>query len=204
MSQSPRRGHQKAPLAPDTSHLDERSALAWTEAMAVEHVDDAEYVVEGASGTRYVVDLGESSCTCPDHELRQERCNHLRRVAIEINRGMVPPPGRVEATCTACGDHAFVDPGTSIPLCLSCHVDPGDTVRDRETGDVLVVAAVCPETADTVEVANGVTVAAYDNNEGYPADDPVVEAVYPFSGEASQSLEEQRRYEFPLSRLQRR
>jgi hypothetical protein len=204
MSQTTRRGDQKAPLAPDTSHLEERSARAWTEAMAVEPVTDAEYVVEGASGSRYVVDLADSSCTCPDHEIRQERCKHLRRVAIEINQGMVPPPGRVEATCAACGERAFVDPDASVPLCLSCHVEAGDTVRDRETGDVLVVAEIRPENAADVEVTDGVSVAEYANNEGYPTDDPVVEAVYPFSGDADAPLEDQKRYAFPISRLERR
>jgi hypothetical protein len=101
--------------------------------MAVTSMDRGQYVVEGARGNTYTVDLEDSLCTCPDHTFRGGRCKHLRRVAIEINEGLVPPPGRVRDRCAACGAETFVDAEASVPLCLSCHVEPVDPVRDRET-----------------------------------------------------------------------
>ena len=47
---------------------------------------------------------------------------------------------------------------------------------DRATGDLLVVVGMTDHRADQVEVpGRDCTVAAYPTNEGYPADDPVVE-----------------------------
>jgi hypothetical protein len=48
-----------------------------------------------------------------------------------------------------------------------------------------------------------VTVADYPRNDHYPRSDPVVRAVYPFSGDADTSFEDLRRYSFPRSRLER-
>jgi hypothetical protein len=172
--------------------------------MAVTATGEATYTVESASGETYTVDLDDSTCTCPDHEIRDERCKHLRRVAIEINQGLVPPPGKVREPCAACGEAAFVDPDADLPLCLDCHLEPGDTVRDRETDDILVVAAVTDRHADAVPIEDGKTVADYATNAAYPDDDLVVEAVYPFSDAPETPFEELPRYAFPISRLERR
>lgn len=169
------------------------------------------YDVDSDSGNSYVVDLLEGRCSCPDHQIRGERCKHVRRVALEITVGNVPAPGRRAVTCTACGTEAFVresDPA----VCDRCRLPPGTTVRDRETGDLLVVVETTGERADEVYVpARGdtldaygegeTTVADYPNNHRYPRSDPVVRAVYPFSGDAEVPFEERRRYSFPLSRL---
>jgi len=86
------RASRKAPLAPDTAALEDRSARAWTEAMAVRLLPDGRYAVESERGATYVVDLDARRCSCPDHEIRGVRCKHMRRVAIEITAGRLPTP----------------------------------------------------------------------------------------------------------------
>jgi hypothetical protein len=193
----------KEPLAPDLGSMDDRSVRAWTEAMAVAPLGGGRYTVEGQSGNAYVVDLLAGDCTCPDHTIRGERCKHLRRVAIEVNRGRVAPPGELRGTCEACRREAFL-PEEGPPLCDRCRPEPGDVATDRETGDLVVVARVTVARADEVTVdGDGTSVADYPTNEGYPGDDLVVEVVYPFS-RPERSFSDLQRYAFPLSRLARR
>lgn len=192
----------KRPLAPDTSRLDPRSARAWTEPMAVEPLGSGRYAVESASGNEYTVDLRDGTCTCPDNGYRGVRCKHLRRVAVEITRGELAPPGRLPGDCAACGHERFLTEAGPA-LCDDCRFERGDAVRDRETGDLVVVAQVTDVRADEWEIAGtGRTVAAYETNEEYPDDDPVVEVVYPFSAPGSESFAELSRYAFPHSRLE--
>jgi hypothetical protein len=192
-------GRGPRPLAPDTSRLDGRSARAWTEPMAVTALGEGRYEVQNREGRAYVVDLPDGDCTCPDHRIRGESCKHLRRVAIEVTRGQVPAPGKVRGTCRGCGREAFV-PEDGPSFCRGCRLEPGDLATDRETGDAVLVVRVTDERADAVEVdGTGRSVADYETNAGYPADDPVVEVVYPFGG--GKSLDERRRYAFPHSRL---
>jgi len=196
-SDSPRR----RPLAPDTGRLEARSARAWIEAMAVRPVGHGGYAVESESGATYLVSLPRSDCTCPDHEMRGERCKHLRRVAIEVTEGRVPPPGKRREDCAACGRESFV-PESGPAVCGDCWLERGDLATDRESGDTVVVCRLTDETADGrfIEAAD-CTVADYPANDGYPADDPVVEVVYPFDGDPDAGLDERRRYAFPYSRL---
>jgi len=188
---------EKTALAPDLRHLDERAARAWTEAMAVRPLPGSRYAVDSASGATYVVDAAAGTCTCPDHQIRGRRCKHVRRVAIEITAGRVPPPGQVRAACDACGAETFVPERAPTPhLCGACAIEPGAIVVDRETGDRLVVARVTDQRADETPVtAADCTVAAYPTNDGYPSEDLVVEATYLGDGD--------RRYSFPRSRLRR-
>lgn len=195
----------KTALAPDIREMDERSARAWTERMAVRALGAGRYEVESQSDATYTVDLRSGGCTCPDHEHRGGRCKHVRRVAIQINQGLTPPPGRVRGICLACGEAAFVPEGDAPELCLGCHLAPGDTVRDAETGDLLVVAAVTEHRAgETAIEGTDYTVASYPANRTYDADDLVVEVVYPFSGDPDAAFEDRRRYSFPMGRLDRR
>ena len=45
---------------------------------------------------KYVVDLDEMSCDCPDHEYRSQVCKHLIRVQLEVLHGNVPEQGTEE------------------------------------------------------------------------------------------------------------
>ncbi|WP_324760214.1 SWIM zinc finger family protein [Haloarcula sp. GH36] len=189
-------------LAPDFRTLADRAARAWTERMAVRELGDGEYAVTAESGRTYVVDVPERSCSCPDHRIRGERCKHLRRVAIEITARRVPAPGTRRARCDACGTETFVNEDASTPhLCEPCRLDPGDVVRDRETDKRLVVVRVTDDRADErIVEATGRSVAAHGTNDGYPAGDLVVDAVYLPAAVRSESPRE---YAFPHSRLER-
>lgn len=193
----PSTADRKTALAPDLRAMPDRAARAWAERMAVRPLPDGRYAVDSESGATYVVDPDAGSCTCPDSTLRGATCKHRRRVAIEVTTGRVPPPGRRRGTCPVCGEAGFV-PADGPPLCPACELEPGEVVRDRETGDRLVVERVRDERADEVVVPDaGTTVAGYPTNEGYPAGDPVVEAVYLRAWRE----EESRVYRFPHSRL---
>lgn len=192
------------PLAPDTRRLADRAARAWTEPMAVTALDGGRYAVVSHSGATYLVDLPDGDCDCPDHEIRGERCKHLRRVAIEVTEGRVPPPGRRRGTCVVCGRPSFV-PETGSAVCTDCRLERGDFATDRETGETVVVYRWTDETAAERRIeAAGCTVADYPKNEGYPPTDPVVDVVYPFGGDRDAGLEDRPRYAFPRSRLEAR
>lgn len=191
----------REPLAPDLRELEDRAVRAWTEAMAVDPLGSGRYAVDSASGNRYVVNLDAGSCTCPDQSIRHERCKHVRRVAIQVNRGDLPPPGKARGACLVCDRETFHDEDAPA-LCDAHGLDRGDVVRDRETGDLAVVFRVTGERADE-RLIDGGTVAEYRGNEGYPDDDPVVEVVYPFSAPADVDFADLNRYAFPISRLEK-
>jgi len=172
--------------------------------MAVDPIDGGRYAVESGSGATYVVDLPRGDCTCPDHEIRGERCKHLRRVAIEVTERRVPPPGYREGRCSCCRRPAFL-PEPGPPLCPDCWLEGGDVAVDRETGDTVVVRRTTTTPASEYRIgAAGCTVAEYPRNDGYPPEDPVVEVVYPFDGDPDVDLEDLRGYAFPRSRLSAR
>jgi hypothetical protein len=190
----------KTALAPDPENIDGRSLRAWTEQMAVTPLGGGIYRVESESGNEYRVDLPGGRCTCPDHRYRGGRCKHRRRVAIEVTTGRTPPPGKRRADCAVCGHETFADETARLPLCDDCTLEHGAAVRDRETGDLLVVVDVLDVRADEAEIpGHDCTVATYPDNDAYPAADPVVRAVY--VGDATRSGDP-RRYSFPHSRLE--
>jgi hypothetical protein len=168
--------------------------------MATAPLGGGRYAVESTSG-EYRVDLASGDCTCPDHGYRGVRCKHLRRVAVEITRGDLPAPGRLPGDCAACGRERYL-PEDGPALCDDCRFERGDAVRDRETGDLVVVVGVTDTPASEWPIAGtGRTVADYETNDGYPANDPVVEVVYPFAA-PRRSLADLKRYAFPHSRLE--
>ncbi|PSP55592.1 hypothetical protein BRC82_04750 [Halobacteriales archaeon QS_1_67_19] len=196
-------------LAPAAEVTDVRSQRARMERMAVTPLGGGVYTVESQSGNEYSVDLPGGRCTCPDHNFRGVRCKHLRRVAMEVTEGLVPPPGQRAVACANCGEETFVDETDDGPhFCEECWLEPGEAVVDRETGDLLVVVRTTGRRADQVEIADrDCTVAAYPNNEAYRSDDAVVEAMYPVpAGLGSEDLKPHhlRRYSFPRGRLVRR
>ncbi len=155
-------------------------------------------------GGSYLVDVGAGRCTCPDFLFRDAHCKHLRRVAIEITEGRVPPPGHVAVDCRDCGCEVYVrsDRADGLHYCEDHRLVVGDTVRDRETGRRLVVVAGPGGRADAVDLGE-TTVADHPTNEGYDPSDPVVGAVYP-GGEitaAGPRPRDLRVYAFPRSRL---
>jgi hypothetical protein len=177
-----------------------RAERARTEAMTVRPLRDGRYVVETDGGV-YVVDLDAGRCTCPDHSIRNVRCKHLRRVAIEVTAGNLPAPDRRAAACAVCGRRLHVGIHEGGPqLCRRHEHRPGDVVRDREDGSRLVVAAATGDRADGHETADSRVVADYPSNVDYGDHEPVFEAVY-LGSIRPERPEPARRYAFPASRL---
>ena len=176
--------------------------------MAVTDFGTNIYEVRTDSGT-YMVDLGAGRCTCPDHHFRGARCKHLRRVAIEVTEGRVPPPGHVAVECRDCDSEVFVpvdDVEDGPHYCPVHRVVPGDAVRDRETGHRLVAVTHPARRADDVSIpGTDATVADYRTNREYDPDEPVVGAVYPRARVTAEGVEprELQVYSFPRSRLVR-
>ena len=196
-----------APVEPGT--MDIRSQRARMERMAVTPLGGGIYEIESQSGSVYSVDLPGGRCTCPDHNFRHVRCKHIRRVAMEVNEGRVPPPGKEAVACANCGDEIFVDETSKGPhVCETCWLEPGEAVVDRETGDLLVVVRTTDRRAREVTITDrDTTVADYSTNAGYRADDVVVEAMYPVpAGLGVNELKPHhlRHYSFPRGRLARR
>lgn len=179
-----------------------RARRARAEPMAVRPLRDGRYVVETDSGS-YVVSLDARTCTCPDHAIRGARCKHLRRVALEVTTRLVPPPGERTAVCAVCGARTFVPMAATGPqLCARHRLDPGTVVRDRETGDLLVVVAETGVRADRYETEEGRRVADYETNADYGPQEPVTLAVYLDSLRRGDDATAQvKRYAFPASRL---
>jgi hypothetical protein len=198
---------QSLPTPPDRE-LTDRSLRARTEPMSVTAFGTNLYEVATDSGS-YLVDVGAGRCTCPDHQFRGARCKHLRRVAIEINEGRVPPPGKVAVDCRDCGRRVFVgnaEAGSGPHYCREHRVVPGDAVRDRETGRRLVVVTPPGGRADEVAIpGTDSTVAAHPTNGNYDPWEPVVGAVYPGGRVTEGGVHpgELKVYAFPRSRLQR-
>jgi ribosomal protein L37AE/L43A len=190
-------------LAPDLANAAERTVRALTEDMSVRQLADGRYAVDSQSGATYVVDYPESWCSCPDHQIRGVRCKHVRRVGVEIATERLPAPDQRSVQCAVCGTEIFVSRDAAGPFqCADCALSRGETVLDRETGQLLVVTDSLDRRADEVEVAGGDwTVATYPTNWWYTGDQPVVAAI--FAGDAART-DDPRRYLFPRSRLERR
>lgn len=177
--------------------------------MTVEALGDSLYEVDTDHGVSYLVDLRDRRCSCPDHTFRGVRCKHLRRVAIEITEGRTPPPGQLVVRCTVCSEELFVpEESTDRPqYCVAHRLEPGAFVRDRETGDRLLVVSISERRADRTKVGKSAySVATYPNNRSYDPADRVVGAVYPQSVSMRESGPEPDSlgvYSFPHSRLER-
>lgn len=177
--------------------------------MTVTALGDAIYEVETDHEATYLVDLDTRRCSCPDHSFRSVRCKHLRRVAIEITEGRLAPPGTLPAACAVCGEELFVpeESADESHYCEDHTLEAGAFVRDRETGDRLLVVAVSDRRANRVRIGESAySVATYPNNREYDPADSVVGAVYSQSVTMTDSGPEPdslRVYSFPRSRLER-
>lgn len=187
---------------------DSRAHRALAEAMAIAPLGDGTYDVITDTDTVYTVDIDAETCTCPDHRIRDATCKHLHRVHHEIDAGTTPAPGQRLTECPHCDATVPTDETTPDPVyCPTCTLSPGEPVRDRETGDVLIVV----ESTDHRAAQTGVpgtthSVAAHPGNERYDPADPIVEAIYPLPAGLTPVAVRQRRprtYSFPRDRLER-
>lgn len=78
-------------------------------------------------------------------------------------------------------------------------VHVGDHVSDREddVDATMLVVSRSPVQADEFEIEEGYTVA--DANPAYPADDKIVQVVFPQAGDLT--VDQEKRYAYPRSRL---
>jgi hypothetical protein len=178
-----------------------RAYRARAEAMTVWPLRDGRYLV-AREGRTYVVDAERATCTCPDSTIRGARCKHVRRVAIEIDAGFVPAPDERERPCAVCGGPAFVTADAGGPALCSRHDHaPGDLVADRETGNLLVIAAATGRRADDARTDENRLVADYDTNAAYGRHEPVFAARYVDAAGGRRAAAPGRTYLFPASRL---
>lgn len=197
----------RRPVIPD-GPTDSRAARALSEPMAVVPIGNGAYDVITDEDHVYTVDIPATSCTCPDHQIRNHHCKHLLRVNHEIEAGTVPGPDERDATCPSCEAQIHVTASVPDPVyCPACTLTPGEPVRDRETGDVMIVVRSTDRRANQVAVpGTDHTVAAHPGNEAYDPADPVVEVIYPLpAGLEPEDVVQRapRRYSFPRARLER-
>jgi len=87
----------------ESTDVEPRTERALVEKMTVLPLDGDVYSVTTESGAEYRVDGREGRCTCPDHEHRDVRCKHIRRVAFAT--GAEPIPGEVDGVDELLGEH---------------------------------------------------------------------------------------------------
>lgn len=190
---------------PPESHLaaagtGERARRARTDPMTLRPLGDGRLIIETDGGT-YVVDSDHKRCTCPDHAIRGVRCKHLRRVAIDVAAGYVPPAGMREGVCAVCGQSQYTDVDQSTALCAIHSFERGELVVDRETDVLLVVVEQTTARADSSRTDDGRLIADVETNENYGDHEPVIEAVYASALADAPTGQLPKQYGFPASRL---
>jgi hypothetical protein len=63
------------------------------------------YTVTTESGSTYLVDAELLACECPDHEYRDRKCKHLRRLEFALGLRAIPEWVNDEAVDPDLGDH---------------------------------------------------------------------------------------------------
>ena len=86
------------------------------------------YSVTTQSGSEYRVDAREGRCTCPDHEYREVRCKHIRRVTFATGEQPIPAWVDADEVDTQLGEHVEETPKVAA-------TDGGVTLTEFTTGD---------------------------------------------------------------------
>ena len=74
----------------ERNDVEQRGVRALTEYMTVLPLGGDVYSVTTQSGSEYRVDALEGRCTCPDHQYREVRCKHIRRVVFATGERPIP------------------------------------------------------------------------------------------------------------------
>lgn len=67
--------------------------------------DASLYSVTSDSGSEYLVDIDVPACECPDHQYRDRRCIHIRRVEFATGRRAIPTWADSGMVDPQLGDH---------------------------------------------------------------------------------------------------
>jgi len=89
----------------DSTEIDKRDVRALTEYMTTLPLGGDMYSVTTESGSEYRVDARGGRCTCPDHQYRDVRCKHVRRVAFATGERPIPSWVNMDAVDELCGEH---------------------------------------------------------------------------------------------------
>lgn len=143
---------QSAATEPEDRSIDSRDERALTEYLTVlEDVGRAAgaddlYLVVSQSGSEYLVDARGGSCECPDHQHRDVRCKHVRRVAFATGERAVPAGICLDTIDEQLGDHVsgcprFVVPDGGTDIKAEKHAEdederPGDCDCIEALGDL--------------------------------------------------------------------
>jgi len=93
------------------SEFDDRDVRALTEYMTVLGGDGDVFTVVGENENgEYQVDARKGRCTCPDHEYRNARCKHIRRVAFATGDRAIPAWIDTDSVDDQLGDHVAGEP----------------------------------------------------------------------------------------------
>ncbi len=113
----------------ESNDLEERDVRALTEYMAVLPEGGDIYTVVGQNENgEYRVDAREGRCTCPDHEYREVRCKHIRRIAFATGERVVPAWVDANEVDAQLGEHVEETPKVAA-------TDGGVTLAEFTTGD---------------------------------------------------------------------
>ena len=94
----------------ESNDLEQRDVRALTEYMTTLPLGGDVYSVTTQSGSEYRVDAREGRCTCPDHEYREVRCKHIRRVTFATGEQPIPAWVDADEVDTQLGEHVEETP----------------------------------------------------------------------------------------------
>lgn len=131
---------ERAANGDSEAQIDERDVRALQQYLTVlddvgraRGADDL-YLVTSESGSEYLVDAREQTCECPDHEYRNVRCKHIRRVAFAT--GAEPIPTSVDDVDPQLGMHVEAAPATDGGMIVA--EDDAEILEDADAVDQVV------------------------------------------------------------------
>ena len=125
-------GGLQSPADGDCIDLKPRDVRALTECMTTVPLGGDIYSVITESGREWTVDRREDRCTCPDHELREATCKHIRRVKYATGERDIPSWVSFAAVDPLLGEH--VD-GRATTDSETTAIADGGTTDDDECND---------------------------------------------------------------------
>lgn len=122
----------------EVENLSDRSVRALTEIMTVlPDVDvakgaDGMYAVVSQSGSQYIVDAIDGSCTCPDATKRDVVCKHVHRTRFATGQQSIPEYVETDALDSQMGQHVAGEP---VFAALDGGVRADETTEDGYESD---------------------------------------------------------------------